>query len=256
MPLSYPGKANGLVHTNMDLAVSITAESNAFAVATTANWLSMSSWRALERRVDMRPLATSRASYGAIEALDLGIWCDAATTLTSALLYGVRQCPQVLADDDVDAVDTTDNELDITGHAYLTGDGPVTIATAGTLPGGLTAGVSYWIRVIDSDSIKFYLTLADAVANTSAVDLTSAGTGTFTISDVQSSANADNDTQRLHFFLYGSLNGGDTITLAAQTAYIERIEHSPLTLYYAINCSTSATETVTVRAVPVQRVEY
>lgn len=256
MPILYPGRANGLVHSNMDLAVSMTAESNALAVATTANWLSALSWRALHLATGQRPAVTTRAAYGAVEAFDLGIWCDAATTLTSPLLYGIRQCPQVLVDDGVDGVDTTDNELDITSHAYLTGDGPVFVVSDTTQPGGVGATTPYWLRVRSANAVSLFPTLADAVADTNEVDITSAGSGTITVSDVQGSANPDDDTQRLHFFLYGSLNGGSTITLAAQTAYIERIEHSPLTLYYALNCSTSATETVTARAVPVQRVEY
>jgi hypothetical protein len=250
----YPSKRNPLVHTNQDLIASKTAESNALAAATTANWLSALSWRWAINELARNP--TQRRQYSAIAEFDLELSCDAATTLTSPQLFGVRQTPQVLADDDVNGVDTTDDELDITGHAYLTGDGPVQLTTTGTLPGGTALNTNYWIRSRSANAISLFPTLADAIADTNEINLTSAGSGTHTVVDVQGSANADDDSQRLHFFLYGSLNDGTTITLAAQTAYVERVKHCPLTLYYVVVASTSATETVVMRACPVQPTEW
>jgi hypothetical protein len=66
------------------------------------------------------------------------------------------------------------------GHALLTGD-QVTVANAGGgLPAGLAAATYYYVIKVDADSFKLAASLADAQAGT-AIDLTSAGTGTHSV---------------------------------------------------------------------------
>lgn len=65
----------------------------------------------------------------------------------------------------------------ITGHGLLTGTGVrVGAVGAGVVPAGLSAGTLYYISVTDANTIKFHLTQAAAIAGTSAVDITDAGT--------------------------------------------------------------------------------
>jgi hypothetical protein len=73
---------------------------------------------------------------------------------------------------------TADASTDIctkAGHDLATGD-PVTLSTTGTLPGGLSAGGTYFIVAATTDTFK----LAET-PNGTAIDITSAGTGTHTI---------------------------------------------------------------------------
>lgn len=56
----------------------------------------------------------------------------------------------------------------------------VFVASDGTMPGGLTAGVAYYPIYVDARTIKLATSVANAVAGT-AIDITSAGTGNITI---------------------------------------------------------------------------
>lgn len=92
--------------------------------------------------------------------------------------------PLVLDDAEVEDVDATANTLTITGHAYVTGDGPVQGTTTDTLPGGLELETDYWLIVDDEDTVRLAARFLDAVATVPvAVDITDAGTGTHTIID-------------------------------------------------------------------------
>lgn len=81
----------------------------------------------------------------------------------------------------VAGVDTLDNELDFPeAHGLTTGDA-VFIGSTGTLPAATPAldpERKYFVRSVDTDSVKLYLTSGDATADENAIDLTSAGTGT------------------------------------------------------------------------------
>ncbi len=105
--------------------------------------------------------------------------------------------PLVLADDVVEAVDVAANTLTLTGHLYLTGDGPVELViTGGTAHGGLAAGMPYWIRKFDANKITFHSRFTDAINNVAAVDITgSAGTGTHTIVDRADTVRAGQEIQ-------------------------------------------------------------
>jgi len=96
----------------------------------------------------------------------------------------------VVADDDVEAVDTGDDELTLTAHGLLTGDGPVQFTTTDTLPAGLSLATDYWVIRVDNDTIQVASSLANAIAGT-LVDITDVGTGTHTLADTASTKRPD-----------------------------------------------------------------
>lgn len=99
--------------------------------------------------------------------------------------------PLVVADDTIESVDTTGETLTLTAHGLLTGDGPIQFSNSGgSLPGGISAATDYYVIKVDADKISIATSLANALAGT-AVNLTSAGSGTNTLSDTA-------DTKRLN----------------------------------------------------------
>lgn len=80
------------------------------------------------------------------------------------------------------------DELTITAHGLSTGDGPFqTTNSGGALPTGLAAATNYWVVVTSANAFKVATSLANALAGTT-IDITGAGTGTHTWSDVVSTA--------------------------------------------------------------------
>ena len=69
------------------------------------------------------------------------------------------------------------NTVTITGHSFTTGDAVVYSNGGGVAPTGLTNTYFYFVRRIDANTVKFFNTIADAVANTNPVIITTQGTG-------------------------------------------------------------------------------
>jgi hypothetical protein len=66
--------------------------------------------------------------------------------------------------------------------AYVTGDAIKLLAgPTGSIPGGITAGTTYYVRALGSGSIQLHATKAEAMSNTNVLDLTSTGSVFFTI---------------------------------------------------------------------------
>ena len=79
------------------------------------------------------------------------------------------------------SVNTT-NTITITSHAFNTGDAIVYYNGGGVTPTGLSNNFFYYVRRIDSNTIKLFNTSSDAVANTNPVVITTQGTGSsFTV---------------------------------------------------------------------------
>lgn len=73
------------------------------------------------------------------------------------------------------------DQLAIAAHGMSTGDGPFRVTNSGgALPTGLAVDTDYWVIKVDADNIKLASSKANALAAT-AIDLTSAGTGTHTL---------------------------------------------------------------------------
>lgn len=65
-------------------------------------------------------------------------------------------------------------------HGLVTGD-TVAFGTNGTLPAGITAFTKYYVNVLTSTTFTLHTTLANALAGTSKVDISSSGSGSHII---------------------------------------------------------------------------
>lgn len=78
----------------------------------------------------------------------------------------------------IGSVDNTTDQITITAHGLVTGDGPVAIFTvAGTYPSPLAAVTDYWVIRVDANTIKLATSSANALLGT-AINLTTNGSGT------------------------------------------------------------------------------
>lgn len=99
--------------------------------------------------------------------------------------YTATYLPLVFADATFTA-DNATNRLTVTGHGLTTGDGPLQASNSGgALPTGISALTDYWVIVVDANTIQIATSLANAIAGT-AVDFSTNGTGTHTLSDTAS----------------------------------------------------------------------
>jgi hypothetical protein len=76
-------------------------------------------------------------------------------------------------------VHTTADNVTVNGHSWASGVPVALVNNSGTPPGGLSFGTRYWLIVDDANSLGFSTT--SDLANR--VNLTSAGSGTFTITE-------------------------------------------------------------------------
>jgi microcystin-dependent protein len=81
-------------------------------------------------------------------------------------------------------VNITTEEITVTGHQYRRTGFRVRVSSTGTIIGGLAVNTDYYVIIVNSDTIKLATTRANAIAGT-AIDLTSQGTGTHTISQAE-----------------------------------------------------------------------
>ena len=188
----------------------------------------------------------SRAQGITVPEFDLEIYANAGINLSAAELFGGVTQPQVLADDAVESVDTGADTLTLTGHAYLTGDGPVRF-TGADLPGGLAVLTDYWLIYATANTIKVATSLENALAGT-AINLTSAGTDG-TIVDTA-------DTERVHWHSHGFLghDGDGIVTLTASRGYAVRARHRPRAVAYAViaTLDVSDPESISAQVSPVE----
>jgi len=82
------------------------------------------------------------------------------------------------------AVNITTEEITVTGHEYRRTGFRVRVSSTGTIIGGLAINTDYYVIVVNANTIKLATTRANAIANT-AINLTSQGTGTHTISQAE-----------------------------------------------------------------------
>ncbi len=82
---------------------------------------------------------------------------------------------------------TVDTGTDVvttgSAHSYTNGDGVSVLSVGGTLPAPLVATSPYFARSAGGSTLTLHPTKADAVANTNVIDITTAGSGTLTISN-------------------------------------------------------------------------
>lgn len=77
----------------------------------------------------------------------------------------------------VDSVDAGGDTITIANHGMVDEDGPVNFTTTGSLPGGLSAGVDYFLTSASGSTFRVSLTPGGSV-----VPISSAGSGDHTLS--------------------------------------------------------------------------
>ncbi|MGE0206009.1 MAG: hypothetical protein AB7E70_19415 [Hyphomicrobiaceae bacterium] len=107
------------------------------------------------------------------------------TDVAGKVYYRWLPSQSLVIPDETVTFDTTDNEVDWTGHGRKTGDGPIRFTTTGSLPSGLATGTDYWIIRRTDDAFSLATSKAQAVNNVE-IDMTSAGSGTHTLVDTAS----------------------------------------------------------------------
>lgn len=180
----------------------------------------------------------------AIGAVELELWAAGAVDLTVAELLGGALEPLAFADVDLTSVDAGANTLTKNAHGLQTGDGPITASNAGgALPGGLAPATPYFVIRDGANTVKLASSRELALAGT-AIDLTSAGTGTHTLSAASSF--------RLHWLSLGLLGHAEdgAIALAAQRGYHKRVELPARVFVLAIAATLSTPEAVSAAAWP------
>lgn len=80
------------------------------------------------------------------------------------------------------SVNTTTNIFTSTAHVLNTGDlVRIKLDVGGTLPAPLAENTDYYLRDISANTFSLHPTQGDATANTNIIDITTAGSGTFTV---------------------------------------------------------------------------
>ncbi len=90
-------------------------------------------------------------------------------------------------------VNVTTDVITEPDHPFTNGDGPYRLTSTTTLPAGSDNSTDYFCRSIASDEFALYTSRADALSDTSRVNLTSQGSGVHTITnkDFQSTTTAN-----------------------------------------------------------------
>lgn len=101
----------------------------------------------------------------------------------------------------------TFDELNVVGHGLASGDGPLQVSNSGgALPTGLIAATNYWAIRTSEDKFKLATSRAKSLAGT-AIDLTTNGTGTNTVTAV-SATRAASATVHGDVALDGNVSAG------------------------------------------------
>ncbi len=85
------------------------------------------------------------------------------------------------------AVDVTLEQITVTAHGITAATSLATVQrgyftnTGGAVPAGVEEGATYYLRVVDANTLTLHLTAQNVLDNASAVDLTADGTGTTTL---------------------------------------------------------------------------
>lgn len=84
----------------------------------------------------------------------------------------------------ISSVDTGADTITLTSIGQLTTGSAVRFTTSGGLPAPLVAGTTYYIRISSGATVFLYNNIQNAIDNVNTIDITSAGTGTQTVTNV------------------------------------------------------------------------
>jgi len=114
-------------------------------------------------------------------------WTVAVKDQGAALTAGSEKTIAQFGAGSTDLSFTADAGTDVlttgSAHSYTNGDGVSVLSVGGTLPAPLVATSPYFARSTGGSTLTLHPTKADAVANTNVIDITTAGSGTLTISN-------------------------------------------------------------------------
>jgi len=79
-------------------------------------------------------------------------------------------------------VNTTTDRITITAHGMSNGTAIKYVSTGGDAIGGIIVGYTYYVRVVDANTVTLHITPGNATSGTSVIDLTDSGTGVQTFS--------------------------------------------------------------------------
>lgn len=181
---------------------------------------------------------------GVVSEFDVDVSADGATAPTAMTLHGVELEPvadSTIADTTFTANATTNAYTDAS-HGLITGDGPVRLTNSGgALPAGLLTDTDYYIIFVDTNTYKLATSRANAFTGT-AVDISSAGTGTHTLSDTAT-------TRKCKLRDVGVLNSAPTLT--ERRGFCVRVSHRPRFVAYQVSWVDGTTNSIKVKLCPV-----
>lgn len=93
--------------------------------------------------------------------------------------------PTVFAFNTTSAVSEADDTVTFAAHGHTTGDGIQYRKQGGTANIGLTDATTYYVRAVTANTVAFYTSSANAIADTSRIALTSTGSETHYINSLQ-----------------------------------------------------------------------
>lgn len=136
-------------------------------------------------------------------------------------------------------------------HSYTNGDGVSVLSVGGTLPAPLVATSPYFARSTGGSTLTLHPTKADAVANTNVIDITTAGSGTLTISNNRTALGCwdwCNDSTAGFYFRLGSSPTGQITADVVNPANDSGLIYSAAGLFiaplaYAVPTLSKATDT-------------
>jgi hypothetical protein len=163
-------------------------------------------------------------------AFDIEVKAAAAVSITAAELFGINAEAVTFSPKTISAVTAGSDTITVTGHALLTGYGPVrVVSSASDVPAGLDADTDYWVVNVTANTISLATSLVNAFAEV-VIDITDAGSGTLTlvVSEVQ--------TYRARLMSYGLLGPAfdGVIECTDYIGWTTRITHRPRTVAYFV----------------------
>jgi hypothetical protein len=109
------------------------------------------------------------------------------------------------------------DQLTAPAHGLSTGDGPVRLVVNGALAGGLAVFTNYWVIAIDANTLKLATSFANALVGT-AIDITSAGSGTQSISRIATTTRAADATVTRNLGVGGTATVGSLAATGSVSA--------------------------------------
>ena len=188
------------------------------------------------------PAGWGTSDGGVVPEFELVSWAAGTVTLTNVELFaGIPRIAAITGQNFTSVANATDT-ITLTAHGLLTGDGPCQITTTGAVPAGLAVLTDYWVIRTGANTFKLATSLANALAGT-AIDLTTDGSGTNTITGTASTA------ARMRWVSLGVVSTSMAHTV--RTGFMSRFKHHPFAVAYGLKATFGAAVAATFYMVPI-----